>query len=76
MIQRTQGRYEEALASYEKAYAILPASSSYQAIQELRHNIEVQEFNMAAEREDEEDRQQRREMEAKIERWNQFVEQN
>jgi len=74
LVQRTQGRYEEALGNYEKAYAILPASSSYQAIEEVRHNIEVREFNMAAASKQEEDDRRRRELEDKIDRWNEFIE--
>jgi tetratricopeptide (TPR) repeat protein len=75
LIQRTERRYEEALANYEKAYELLPATSSYQAMKEIRHNIAVQEFNLAAERQQADEDQRERELKDKIDRWNQFIEQ-
>jgi tetratricopeptide (TPR) repeat protein len=75
LVQRTEGRYEDALANYEKAYELLPATSSYQAMKELRHNIAVQEFNLAAERQQADEDRRERELKDKIDRWNQFIDQ-
>jgi tetratricopeptide (TPR) repeat protein len=76
LVQRTRGKYEEALASYVRAYDILPASSSYQAIQEVRHNIEVREFNMAADQDQAAADLHDKQMQDKIDRWNDFIEKN
>ena len=71
----TMNKLSLARVNYEKAYELLPAASSYQAIKEIRHNIAVQEFNLAAEQKQAEENQRERELKDKIDRWNQFIEQ-
>lgn len=47
-VLRKQKRLKESLASYEKANKLKPSASIKKAIAEVKHNIEVNEFNESA----------------------------
>jgi tetratricopeptide (TPR) repeat protein len=47
-VLRKQKRLKESLSSYEKANKLKPSSSIQKAISEVKHNIEVNEFNESA----------------------------
>ncbi len=72
MAQRIQGKYEEALATYEMAYEMRPTASAQRAIDELRHNIEVNAHNKAVDEQQRQDREDE-EMLDKIEQWTRFT---
>jgi tetratricopeptide (TPR) repeat protein len=72
MVHRTQGRYEEALATYERAYENHPTASARTAIGELRHNIEVLQHNEAVKEQEKLDLEYAQMLD-KIQRWNRLT---
>jgi len=64
-VLRKQSRLKESLASYEAAYRMKPSASIKKAMDEVKHNIEVNEFNDAA---TEAERKNREAIEAEKER--------
>jgi superkiller protein 3 len=47
-VLRKQEKLEESLKAYEKAYSIKPTATVKKSIDEVKHNIEVRDFNLAA----------------------------
>jgi tetratricopeptide (TPR) repeat protein len=72
MVHRIQGRYEEALATYELAYEMQPTASVQKALEEVNHNIEVLKHNEAVEEQQRLDREDEAMLD-KIEQWTRFT---
>ena len=80
LVYRMQQRLEEALATYERLYALRPSPEVEESIREVRYNLEAQAMNRAADEDDEriralQEKMDRdfRDMQDKIDRYNRAV---